>query len=224
MKPPFDVWRNAVIAMTLALAGLAPPARAQGPAPAPAADLQTARQFLVGTLRDPNTTDMALASLRLTGDADLLALFVAYSSHTDKRVRLIALAGLADHKSEQATAAILERMRNDLVMGIRAQAIALLTQAKSATAAHLQEAMKCEDEGIQYLAARGLVSLGQGAAAADKLAKLVQSKDMVTSGLARLDLLTIGKADQLEPVLRLLTDPNSPPVFVGMMLERINED
>ena len=51
-------WRMTVTAILLALACPTPPALSLGPAPAPApaADsLQIARQFLVNTMRDPNT-------------------------------------------------------------------------------------------------------------------------------------------------------------------------
>jgi hypothetical protein len=208
----------------LALTFPAGAARAQSPWTAPPKDLQAAKDFLGGALRDPNTTDLALASLRLTGDAGLTALYVAYSSNPDRRVRLVSCAALSDLKGDAAIAALQERVKSDPVMAIRAQAIALLIQWKASTSAQLQEAMKSEDEKIQYLAARGLVSAGQGRLAADQLAKLAGSNDPFTAGLARLDLLSLGRVDQLAPLTLVLVEPNSPPDLTTMLLGRIQED
>jgi HEAT repeat protein len=208
----------------LFLCSLLSPALAQSPADKAGKDSQLAREFLANALRDPNTTAPALGALRLTEDPGLVGLYAAYSSHPDKRVRLMAAAGLTDLKGEQAVAALTERMRSDPIMAIRAQAIAILLQLKGAAAPQLQEAMKCEDQNVQYLAARGLVKVGRGDLAADALAKLALSKDPATAGLARLDLLGLGQADQLEPLTRLLSDANTPPAVVGMILERVQED
>jgi HEAT repeat protein len=185
---------------------------------------QDALGVLGTALRDPNLADRTLAVLQVTADAELVPLFVAYSGHANRRVRLICASALAGLGGEAASAALLERAKNEPIPALRAQAIAILIQKKAAPAAQLQEALKNDDENVRYLAAHGLVAMGQGALAAETLAQLAQSKIPATAGLAALDLVGLGQTRYVEIVSSLLADANTPPLAIGLMLERIYEE
>ncbi len=197
---------------------------AQTPRPLPAGEARAAQAFLAGSLGDPNTTDLALASLRLTADPDLVPLFAAYCSHSDRRVRQVAFTALADRKDDRAVAALAERMRSDPVVPIRAQAVAVLNEWKAAAAEDLRSGLQADDESIQYLSARGLVALGQGQTVMDKLAKLTEAKGADTRILARLDLLWLGESGQLDAIAQVLTDSNTAVGVVVLALDRIREN
>ncbi|HUT56511.1 MAG TPA: hypothetical protein VNA25_01410 [Phycisphaerae bacterium] len=211
-------------------AALCSPAGARD-AKADAEAAKAAGEFLTAAVNDPNTADIALLTLRMTGDADLLDLFVAYSAGKVKRYRALAATALSELKGDKAVAALLERARGDPEMAIRSQALALLIQMKAVSAEQLTEAIKTDNDDVRYLAASGLVSAGRGQLTTDALRlvtdtlqKLTESADASTAGLARLGLLSLGRTDQLKPIAAAMSEPNADPRVLTLMLTEIHEE
>jgi hypothetical protein len=192
------------------------------PAPPPAAP-RGPKAMLASALADPNTAAVTLLSLATAESNELAPLFAACAKSSQARVRQVAVAALYQIKGAIAAGALWDRVRNDTAMPTRAQALALLIQMKAATPEQLQEAMRTEDETLQCLAANGLVLAGQGALAQEKLLKLAASKDPSTSGLARLCLVSLGHADEVAAVAKILSDPATPEAALDVMLSQIQD-
>lgn len=93
-------------------------------APATADPAQLARDYLAEALRNDETTGDALVALQVSGDEDVVPLFAALSRSDDKECRLLATAAL--RKFAAPAAALLQRLREDPEMIIRAEALAHL--------------------------------------------------------------------------------------------------
>lgn len=206
-----------ILALCLLLA--AGPAQAQEPSPAAAA-----RAWLSAALDDPKKQDAVLAALRVSGDWEAAPIFAALTRSGDKRHRLAATAALARLAPEQAGPVLLERLQQDTLHTVRAEALAHLLEMKAISAEQLQEAMKVDDENVRCLAARGLVRLGQKSQAAPVLRELAKSKDLATSCLARMSLVGLGEADHLAALGTALRDAKTSDSIVALVLQQAAEE
>ncbi len=215
-------------AVVLAAASLsfaqAPAPRKAEPNAAPAMP-KTAREYLKAMLASSEYTDNVLGILRTVEDPELVPLYVAYSRSGDKRHRLFATTTLGDLKGDLAAAALLERVFNDPTMAIRSQSLAILMQNKKITPAQLQEVIdKVPDDNLHCLAASGLVQAGLAEQVMPLLTKLSASTDALTAVLCRMRLLGLGKTEQMEPLARIVNDPNTKKEVLELMLNQIAEE
>ncbi len=182
---------------------------------------QTALQHLQQALADPQQSAMAMMALRTTKDADLLPLFAAMMQNEDKKIRLFATISIADLAADGAADVLAERLTNDPVMAVRAEAVAQLGAIDGVPISLFVEALAIADENVQLTAARVMIAKDTPGPVINTLEKLIESADANIAVTARLLLLAAGDVDQL-PVIRqfaakLKTDDLSEMV-VGVLL------
>lgn len=192
-------------------------------AAAPQVPTQKALEYLSATLADDQKADAVLLTLRSTGDKDLAPILRAAARSGDKRRRLFGLLALADLLDKDAVEDLLDRLNNDPVMAIRAEALARLLELKAVTAEQLAAAIKIPDESVQCLAARELVQRGQVADALEMLRRLADSKDSGVAGLSQMCLLGLGQRDHEAPLRKIMRDPNAAPALLTVLLRQIEE-
>ncbi len=207
------------ITLAVCLLTAAAAARAQNATPAAAAKV-----WLSAALEDPKKQDAVLTALRVSGDRDAAPIFAALTRSGDKRHRLAATAALARLAPEQAPPVLLERLRQDSLHTIRAEALAQLLELKAISVEQLQEAVQIDDDNIRCLAARGLVRLGQKTQAAAVLRKLVESKDLATACLARVTLVGLGEMDHLAPLGAAMHDASTADSIVALVLQQAGDE
>ncbi|MHC4983434.1 MAG: hypothetical protein ACYTF6_09745 [Planctomycetota bacterium] len=194
-------------------------------APAAAAEaLEAAKSYLSESLRETARTQATLAVLKTIGDAELAAVFFAACRSEDKSLRLFATTALRDFAGSQVTAALLERLKTDQAMAVRAEALMALIAAKDVTDQQLISALGTLDQAIQLVAARELVRRGRARSAAETLSKLVGSKDARTAAAAGLALLAAGNESERRPLEQLMTNAETGDHVLAMLLEQIAED
>ena len=175
-------------------------------------------------IRDPQRVEITLMALKATGDAELSGVFVALSRSGDKEHRLLAVIALRDFSGPQVAKALLERLKSDPAMAIRAEALLALIATKAITDQQLTDALKVPDDAVQSIAARELVARKQAGAAAETLSKLAESKDIGVAGVSRLCLLAVGDKGQLGPLGRIMGGAKTDEGVLAVLLEQIAED
>jgi HEAT repeat protein len=185
---------------------------------------QTPADYLLKAVNDPDRANLAIAALRATDDKDLAPFFTALARCSDKDRRRIGVNVLAELLKADAAPILLERLRKDPVMDIRSEALVALLELKAISPEQLVEATQMPDEKVQCLAARALIQKGQGKITIPVFEKLASSRDLATASMARMSLLGLGRTDQLPAARNVLTEPNTPPIIVGLLLEQIGEE
>ena len=184
----------------------------------------SAVNYLLGSLNDAVRARRMIAALSVTGDKDLAPFFTALASSADKERRLAAIDTLIDLVGADAAPALLERLQKDPAMDVRSEALLGLLKLKAVSAEQLLEAIQIPDERVQCLAARALVLKGQGAKAAGTLKKLAASRSLATSSMSRMSLLGLGQTEHLPAVRAVLTDANTSPIILGLLLDQVSEE
>lgn len=209
---------TATLLAALVLAALTPAAvRAQEAAATP----QTPLGYLTGMLADEKTANPTLATLRSTEDKVLGPVLAAAAQSADKERRLFAVVSLGDLLGKDASAALIERLNNEPVMAVRAEALGQLVKAKALSAEQLTQTLRMPDENIQCLSALALVELGKQAVAADTLKTLAAAKDPLTSALASVTLWGLGQKQYEPTVQKVMRDPSAEPRLQAAMLKQI---
>ena len=208
------------ILCVLILSALASPA---SPA-VPAETVQRAETFLQDALNDPERLPLVMVGLRATGDESLLPLFERLMRHTDREVRLLATASITQAAGKKATDALLERLRSDPSMVIRARALLHLSSLDTIDDRDLIEAMKMADEEVQVFAARALAKRGKAAAAKPVLERLSLSRNEEIAPLARMTLLGIGQREQIGELRKVIVDEKTPENELIVLLKQIREE
>jgi len=206
-------------AALLTLAALALCARAWGDDGSSAA---TAR--LAEAMGDPARADITLAALRTVGDEELATVFIAASRSSNKSRRMLATASLRDFSGPVAAQALLNRVRSDVSMAVRAEALLALVAANAATDEQLIEALAINDDAVRCIAARELVRRKRTDLAAAALSALAASQDPAAAAIARLTLLASGDKRHLAGLAETIADPSTPESLLAILLEQIAED
>jgi len=178
---------------------------------------------LAKLLRERQTADVALLTLRATSDKELLPLLEALAKSGDTRLRQFAVEHLADVAGKDATPALADRFLHDSDNAIRVKALVDLLRLETIPADPLREALKSNDEKIRCLAARALVKQGLLDDARAALLAMVESRDLPTVAMSRMSLLAAGNADMLEPLRKLVRDPATEPALVALLIEQAME-
>jgi HEAT repeat protein len=211
--------RTTTILSALVLAALAPAARLAGQE-APATP-QTPLAYLTAMLADEKTANPTLATLRSTEDKTLGPLFTAASHSADKERRLFAVISLGDLMGKDASAALIDRLNNEPVMAVRAEALGQLVKVKAMSAEQLAQTLRMPDENIQCLSALALVEAGKQAVATDALKALAAAKDPLTTALASVTLWGLGQNQYAPAVQKVMRDPATEPRLHAAMLKQI---
>lgn len=194
------------------------------PAAGQVPDVQSATAFLQELLADPSAAPEALVALRLTNDHDLAPIFVAMTRSAEKESRLFATASLSAVAGDDAAEPLLERLRSDTMMVVRAEAMAQLSELNALSVRDLREALDIEDETIQCMAARALVMEEHGSVASSTLNRLTESSEPMTACTARAALLNMGQRDQLDALRDTLADEDTPLILISLLLLQIEEE
>lgn len=194
------------------------------PAVAAAQPSLKAMAYLTQALRDPKRSAKALTALRAAWDKDLTPLFVALTSNSNVKYRRFAVAALAGQDTPEVRAALLDRVRGDPDMLIRAEALVRLLNMKAIETKDIREALDTPDERIQCLAARGLVARKAGHLAVGTFKKLAASKTPEMAAMARLGLLATGDEAQLAALRALLADKDTTPATRELLMGQITRD
>ena len=195
-------------------------ARGADPAANPAAD---AKAYLVSAIADPEKANIVMVALRATGDKELTPLLTAMAKSSDERHRRFALAALGETAKKDAAGVMVERLRNDDAVSVRAEAIIQLVNMDAASADQLAEALKVPDEGIQLLACRAIVKQGNPTAALDTLRKLAKSSDQLTAGSAQLSLLALGFKEYAQTLGQTFADKNASVMLLAVLMAQVSE-
>ena len=187
-------------------------------------DTGPAVAFLTELLTRPGDAPNAFLALRGTGDADLAPIFAAMTRSEDKSTRLFATASLPAISAEAAVRPLLERLNEDSMMAIRAEAMAQLMELDALGAGDLLDLVDAQDETIRCLAARALVQQQQGRLAQTALEELTESAEILTACSARAALLKMGDTSQL-PVLRdVMADDDTADGLLWVLLLQIEDE
>ena len=157
---------------------------------------ERAATYLANTLNDPDTSAIAMASLASLTDDDLKPIFAALATSKDRDTRLFAIAAIPAALGDEGHSILRDRLANDPLMIIRAEALSQLITADSIGIETLRIAMRTDDQTIQLLAARALMKEGDDNARQTLLA-LVDADDRDLAANARLALLAAGDDTQL---------------------------
>ena len=190
----------------------------------PQETVQRAETFLTEALNDPDRLPLVMIGLRATGDKSLLPLFERLMRHTDREVRLLATASVPQAAGKKATDALLERLRRDPSMVIRARALLHLASLETIDDRDLIEAMKMADEEVQVFAARALAKRGKAAAAKPVLERLSLSRNEEIAPLARMTLLGLGQHEQIGELRKIVVDKATPENRLIVLLKQIREE
>ncbi len=183
-----------------------------------------ALKHLTEMLGEQVSAKVTLVVLRATKDPHVLPLFVAASRSADKEQRLFATVALREIGQKSAAEALFERLRNDPLMIVRAEALVQLLRLDAISPEQLIETLKTSDENIRCIACRALVQRGRGMDAARMLHQLARSKDLATACMARMSLLVMGYTEPLEELGKVMRSSETPPEVVSLILEQIRED
>jgi HEAT repeat protein len=209
-----SLWATLALTVTLLLAS---PAIAQ-------VTSQDAADYLTTTLNTPDTALAGIAALAGTvEDADLEPIFTALASSNRKDIRLFAITAIPAALGDRGDALLTDRLQNDPLMSIRAEALAQLIARDATTTDLLQTAITLDDEAIQLMAGTALVREGEVAFAIDALTKLTESSDPDLAANARLTLLDTGNKTQLAPLRAYVTDGDPSPLAIELLLRQIRE-
>ncbi len=199
------------------------PAAAQNMTIPPGATGQ-AKQYFRTALADDAKLPMVLAGLRSTGDKDLLPLFESMMRSGEKELRLMATATIVQVGGKDSAPALLERVRKDPAMVIRAEGLVQLALLKAITPEQLLEATRLDDEGVRIIAARALGRLGKGKLATEVLEKLTGSRDKDTAVFARMTLLGSGDRRQIQHLRKIILDPETSRELLIRILNQIRQE
>ncbi len=178
---------------------------------------------LLGMLEDPAKANGMFAALRTTENPALVPLFTALTRSGDKKRRLFGVVALAGLDANAATPVLLERIKTDPFMAVRAEALGRLLEAGTLTDQQIADALAVSDENVQCLAARALVDRRQAGPATPWLRKLATSADEATALLAKTCLLGLGKREHAAAVGKVLRDPQTPATLLATVLEQIEK-
>lgn len=187
-------------------------------------DARIARDCLGECFAETADARATLGVLAVTGDKDLLPLFLACARSKDKDFRLFAVQTLADLDDPQADRALRERVQIDPAYPVRGLALFHLLRRNAVTTAQLQDALLTPDDYVRCLASVGLIRAGKGNLAAETLDKLTASTNPTAVAIARMCLLQLGHQDQLVPLRKLLADEKTPDELAARMLSQITEE
>ena len=179
--------------------------------------------YLVDALRqtDPNRLEVVLAALSATGDKELAAPLGVLARGGDPQCKQLAMRALVRVLGKDAAPVMLERLKGDLSVQVRRQALGHLIALDAISADDLTEALGADDERIRCLAACALAQQGQILQTADVLQDLSGSADPATANLARIALLMLGHTDQLAPIGQVLCGADTGELLKQLMLEQI---
>jgi len=178
---------------------------------------------LAKLLRERQTADLTLLTLRATGDKEWLPYMEALAKSGDSRLRQFAVACLADLGDKDATPALADRFLHDSDNTVRIEALVALLKLDTIPPEPLRDALKNSDEHIRCVAARAMVKAGQFDDAKPTLLALIESRDLPTAAMSRMSLLATGNADMLEPLRKLVRDPTTEPALVALLIEQAME-
>ena len=185
---------------------------------------QDAADFLATTLNTPDTTMAGIAALAGTAeDADLKPIFKALATSDRKEARLFAVTAIPTALGEAGDDLLVDRLKNDPLMSIRAEAMAQLIARDAATNAILRYAVTIDDEPIQLMAGKALVREGEVAFAVNTLTTLTGSTDVDLAANARLTLLETGDATQLTSLRAYVADDDTHPLAIELLLSQIRD-
>ena len=214
--------RRAVLSVLLAVATWATTYTAA--AQAQSIDTRPAEEFLAELLTRPGDAPNAFLALRATGDADLVPIFATMTRSEDKSTRLFATASLPAISAEEAIEPLLERLNEDSMMAIRAEAMAQLMELDALSARDLMNLIETNDETIRCLAARALVQQQQGRLAQAALEELTESAETLTACSARVALLGMGDTSQLSPLRDAMTNADASDGLLWVLLLQIEDE
>ena len=183
-----------------------------------------AKAWLSAALDDPKKADAVLAALRVSNDRDAAPIFGALTRSGDRRSRLAATAAIARLAPQESVPYLLERLQQDTLHAVRAEALAHLLEMKAISPEQLQAALLVDDDNVRCLAARGLLRQGRKDQAGPALRKLAQSKDLPTACMSRMSLLGMGEPSHLEPLSQALLDGATPDAVLTLMLQQVADE
>lgn len=215
---PLSALRSSATACLLCIVSFASPSLAQSAA-APGTALAT----LTEMLSDPKRCTPTVIALQGTGDPNVAPLLAAMTRSGDAKRRAYGVTAAAALLDKAAAPILLERLRGDSDMDIRADAAARLIALDAIGTEDLAAALASPDERVQCLAARALAVKGQLAAARPVLARLTASKVPSTACLSRTCLLGLGDRDQLEPIRAAVREAKASPAVVGLIVRQVED-
>jgi len=184
--------------------------------------------YLAGSIADKDRSLAALRALKAIEDKELAPLFVAMSRSGDKTKRLMAVGALGRIGGDHAVAALKQRLSEDTMMAIRAEAIVHLLNLKAADAPLLAGAAKVGDDSIRCIAARSLSTRSSTKKHKDlalaTLKELVESNEPITAVLARVRLLAMGDGTQLPFLTRLIANRETDVTIVRLTMIQIYDE
>lgn len=179
--------------------------------------------WLAAALKDPARAPRVLTALRATKDRDLLPLLTALAGSGNRDHRLFAVSALAEIMGKEAAPHLHKVLRSDPANVVRSEAMIFLLDLKAISAEQLEATLSVGDEGLQSLAARGLVEMGRGESVGPTLGRLTQSKDLATSCMARVSLLGLNDQTQLASLRKIVGAGETPDAVVGLVMELVAE-
>lgn len=208
----------------IALAAVPLSSPAPGVAAPTAESIKRASAFFTSACGDADKLPIVLAGLRSTGDDGLVPFFAALTRSGDKELRLIATASIESVDGKKAVSVLRERLNRDPSMVVRSEALLALMKRNAADSELLTRALKIDDDGVRILAARGLASSGNIAAALPALRALAESKDLDTAIFARMTLLAAGDRKQIAHLRKAVLDEDTSDRLLIRMLNQIREE
>ena len=215
--------RQHTVSLGLLVGWLAVCALTAGIAAAQNDDVQPAVTVLREILADPTADPLAWTALQIKADKDLAPVLVAMTRSGERSIRLLGTTTIADIAPDAAPAALLERLQTDPAATIRAEALGQLIRLEAIAPGHLVEALDVDDEMVRCLAARALAEVRPDQAVS-ALEALTDSAEPTVAASASATLLKLGRQQQLEPLRKLFTSPETPDELLGLLLLQFEDE
>jgi len=210
--------RRIVVVSVLVASLIGPPsARAQqdpyGPAVA----------YLESIISEPTAHPIGWAALRARADRDFLPVLDALSRSANRENRLLATATVADVADEDAADILRQRVHDETVETIRAEALAQLIRLRAAGDRDCRAALASADPMVRCLAARALADIDPDLAI-DVLTELTRHDEPAVAAPAHAALVKLGRPRHLKRLRALLAAEETDKQLRRLLLMQIADE
>lgn len=167
-----------------------------------------------------------LATLKGTGEAEVLPAFLALGSSESTKLRRVAPQAIMDLAQEAQAPPLLRPFLDDPDSGIRAETIIYLSQLDALQRQDLVKQLESDSEELRCIAGRCLVKIGEGELARAALEAMAYTgsdasaqADLPTRVMAAMALLAMGEDKYLKPLSDVLTAGRTPESVKILALE-----
>jgi len=185
-----------------------------------------ALEWLAEAAKKDRQRAVILATLKGTGEAEVLPAFLALAQSESTAVRRIVPQAIMDLAEEVQAPPLLRPFLDDSDSGIRAETIIYLSQLDALQRQDLVKQLDSNNPDLRCIAGRSLVKIGEGELARSALEAMAYDgteapgqPDLPTRVMAAMALLAMGESEYIQPLTKVLSDGQTPEAAKILALE-----